>query len=248
MSARSAVRRFGTPAHLASQPNAPKRPPRPFTQSELRQRRRAGLTVGHYSGDWSLAREIAEVVGPLAERVAAAPRPARFKLPAMWLAEATHELVGTIIRWLAEADARRKTEHLKAEPGKRRYAMTTLMDLAQRPPLPEITDKALTNARWAGQLIALADGTDAARQQPVSDSLADLLAHAYPPGAPALRGQASRSERLARLLGQTLDRAALELERRLDSADAEGHREHAKDNQTDAERARAELEKLGVQL
>ncbi|MGH3556416.1 hypothetical protein [Mycobacterium sp.] len=242
MSARSAVRRFGTPAHLASQPGAPMRPPRRYTQSELRQRRRAGLTVVHYSGDWSLAREIAEVVGPLAEQVAASSRPARFKLPVMWMAEAVHELVGTAVGWVAEVDARRRTEHLAGEPGKRAYAVKTLMDLAQRPALPEVTDKALANTRWAGRLVALADGADAdAGRRPVSDSLADMLAHAYPPGAPALRGQTSRSERLAQLLSRTLDRGVLELARRLDAA--EGQPEPTETTPADP---RAELARLGI--
>lgn len=250
MSARHrGVRRFGTPAHLASQPgpqaNAPQSP-RQYGQAELRARRRAGLTVGHYGGGWSLAREVAEVVCPLAERIAAAHRPARFSrspVSVSWLAEEVHEAVGVLVGWVAERDARAKTAHLADEPGKRRYAMTTLVDLAQRPALPEITDVALEDGSWAGQLVALADGIDAA--------LADLLSHAYPPGAPGLRGQPSRSEQLAGLLGRTLDRAALELERRLDR-DAQAHHAQTSPAQTspaptETDRARAELAALGVQ-
>jgi hypothetical protein len=60
------------------------------------------------------------------------------------LADAAHELVSTVVGWLAgwlaETDALAKTKHLAGEPGKRTYAMTTLIDLAQRPALPEITD------------------------------------------------------------------------------------------------------------
>ncbi|KAA1431096.1 MULTISPECIES: hypothetical protein [Mycolicibacter] len=210
MIAQRAVRRFGTPAHLASLPGAPKRPPRRYSQTELRERRRTGLTVGHYAGDWSLAREIADVVRPLAERVAAAPSSARFRLPVAWLAEATHELVGVIVGWIAEADAHAKTAHLANEPGKRKYAMTTLIDLAPRPALPEISRESLDAGSWAAVLTALADDIDG--------PLSALLGRAYPPNANELRGQTSRSERLARLLAQTLDRAALELERRLDTA------------------------------
>lgn len=73
------------------------------------------------------------MVGPLAERVAAAPRPPRFRFPVAWLGEATHELVGVIVGWVAERDARAKTAHLADEPGKRAYAVTTLVDLAPRP-------------------------------------------------------------------------------------------------------------------
>lgn len=242
MSARRAFKRYGTPAHLASQQGQPTgtQPPRRYSQVELRQRRRAGLSVGTYGGDWSLAREIAEVVGPLAERVAAAHRPARFArspVSVVWLAEAVHEAVGVLVGWVAETDARAKTAHLADEPGKRRYAMTTLVDLAQRPALPEITDKALEDSSWAGQLVALADGIDA--------PFAALLTRAFPPGAPELRGQPSRSEQLARLLGRTLDRAALELERRLDR-DAQADHPKTAPAQTETDRARAELAALGI--
>lgn len=79
----------------------------------------------------------------------------------------------------------------------------------------------------------------------VDAAFSDLLAHAYPPNANELCGLVSRSERLARLLGQTLDRAALELQRRLDNAD--GQPERAASAQTDADRARAELAALGIQ-
>lgn len=242
MSARHrGVRRYGTPAHLASQPGqaTPPRSPRLYSQAELRARRRAGLTVGTYGGGWSLAREIADVVTPLAERVAAADRPARFFLSPVsvpWLAKAVHELVGVVVGWVAEGDARAKTAHLADEPGKRRYAVTTLVDLAQRPALPEITDAELEDGSWAGQLVALADDIDAA--------FADLLAKAYPPGAPELRGQPSRSEQLARLLGRTIDRAALALTRRLDR-DAQANNIQT-ETQTQTDRVRAELAALGI--
>ncbi|EID10869.1 hypothetical protein MXEN_16998 [Mycobacterium xenopi RIVM700367] len=236
----SAVRRYGTPAYIASQVQAQQRqrPPRRYSQAELRERRRAGMTVGHYGGDWSLAREIADVVGPLARRVAAADRPARFahsQASVPWLAEAVHELVSTVVGWLAEADARAKTAHLAAEPGKRRYAITRLCDLAQRPALPEVTDAMLADGSWAAVLTAMAETVDTA--------LSDLLAHAWPPGAAGLRGRDSRSEQLARMLSRTLDPAALELEHRLDRDEQADHRQTT---QTADERARAELAALGI--
>lgn len=236
MTARRTFKRYATPAHLASQPGTPQRPPFRYSQAELRARRRAGLTVGHHDGDWSLAREIAEVVVPLADRIAAADRPSRFghsSASVLWLAEAVHELVHELVGWVAERDARAKTAHLKDEPGKRHYAMTTLVDLAQRPALPEITSAALEDGSWAGQLIALADDIDA--------PFAAMLAQAYPPGAPGLRGRESRSEQLARLLSRTLDSAALALERRLDR---DARADHRPVPPTDP---RAELAALGVQ-
>lgn len=237
----TARRYYGTPAHLASLPDAPQRPPRRYTQAELRERRRAGLTIGHYGGDWSLAREIAEVVNPLAQRVAAADRPARFRHSATAasvpvLAEAVHELVGTVVGWVAERDARAQTAHLADEPGKRRYAITTLIDLAKRPALPEVTDEALADGSWAASVVAMAADVDTA--------FSELLAQSYPPGAPALRGQLSRSQQLDVLLGRTIDRAALELSRRLDRDE---NAERRRTDQNPDDRARAELAALGIQ-
>lgn len=234
-----AVRRFGTPAYLASLPGQPQRPPR-YSQAELRERRRRGLKTGHYGGDWSLAREIAEVVNPLADRVAAANRPARFahsQANVPWLVEAVHEAVGVVVGWVAEAEARAKTRHLKDEPGKRKFAITAYCDLAPRPALPEVTDKALASGSWAAALVAMTEGVDAA--------FSELLSRSYAPNADGLRGQVSRSERLDRLLRDTIDRAALELERRLDRDHLSNRRQN---DPTEAECARAELESLGVQL
>lgn len=237
---RRSARRFGTPAHRAAQAGAPSRPPRRYTQDELRARRRAGFMAGHYDGDWSLAAEVAAVCRPLADRIAAADRPQRFNhSPASvpWLIEEAHELVGVVVGWVAEADARRKTAHLADEPGKRRYAMQTLIDLAKRPALPEVTDDMLADGSWSAALIAMADGINAA--------FSDLLRHSYPPNAAGLRGQASRSERLHELLRRTIDRVAVGMEQRLDRD--EHNRPASADHRTPDERARAELAALGVQ-
>lgn len=225
-----------TPAALAAQRAAmTPQPPRRYSQAELRQRRRTGLTVGHYDGTWSLAREIADAVEPLAQRIAADDRPSRFMRStacAPWLAEVVHEAVGVIVGWLAEADARAKTAHLANEPGKRKYAMTTLIDLAPRPALPDITEKDMASGAWAAAVVAMADGIDA--------EFSNLLAHSHPPNAASLRGQASRSELLARLLARTIDHAATALERRLDRDDYADHRP------TETDRARAELAAMGI--
>src|SRR6185312_14857124 len=139
-------------------------PPRRYSQAELRDRRRTGLAVAHYDGTWSLAREVADVVNPLAQRIAADDRPTRFmrataNVPS--LAEAVHEAVGVVVGWVAETDARRRTTHLANEPGKRKCAMTTLCDLAPRPALPDITDDMMASGAWAAAVIELADGIDA---------------------------------------------------------------------------------------
>lgn len=235
-----AVKQFGTPAQRASLPNAPQRPARRYSQAELSERRRGGLSV-HYTGQFSLTREIALMCEPLARRIAAADRPARFlhaptagAVPT--LAEAVHEAVGIVVGWVAERDALAKTAHLAAEPGKRRAAITTLVDLAQRPALPEITDDMLAAGTWAAALTAMAAEVDAA--------FSDLLARAYPPGASELRGQTSRSDRLVALLRRTIDHAALALERRLDR-DERADYSHPVQSTTDP---RAELAALGINV
>lgn len=207
------------------------------SQAELRRRRLANLPTANYGGGWSLSGEIAEVVAPLAERARRSSRPTRFRLPVRWLTEDVHEALGTIVGWVAEVDAHAKTAHLAADPGKRRYAMTTLVDLAPRPALLDVTDAMLTNGSWATALIEMAE--------PVDAGLADLLRRAFPPGAPALRGQPSRSERLEALIRDSLDRPAAELARRLDRADREAEKPSAV---AKAEAARAELAALGVDL
>lgn len=213
-------------------------PPRRYSRAELRERRRVGLPAAHYDGTWSLAREIADVVEPLAQRIASDARPTRFMRSTAtvpWLAEQVHELVGVVVGWVAETDARRRTAHLADEPGKRKYAVTTLVDLAPRPPLPEVTDKALADGSWAAALVAMAETVDA--------EFSTLLERSHPPDAAALRGQPSRSDLLAQLLARTIDHAATALERRFNRDE---HADHSQDHQTADDRARADLAAMGI--
>lgn len=200
-------------------------------QAEVRRRRRARLPVVH-DGNWSLRREIADVAGSLAAQVAALPSSAHARRQVLAYADAAHEAAGTVTGWLAEVDARRRTEHLADDDGKRKYAMTTLTDLAPRPVLPEIADEMIADGSWVAALVEMVEPLDAA--------LRDLLAHAFPPGAPPLRGQLSRSDRLESLLRETVDRAALSLQRTLDRADAMPSSPTAKAD------PRAELAALGI--
>ncbi|POX88375.1 hypothetical protein C3473_27285 [Mycobacterium kansasii] len=214
-------------------------PPRTFNRAELRDRRHKGLPPGHYTGDWSFAREVADRVNTLARDIAADDRPTRFMRTTAcvpYLAEAVHEAIHEVVGWVAESDAYAKTAHLAAEPGKRRAATTLLVDMAPRPALPTITDDMMATGAWAAAVIEMAETVDAA--------FSDLLARSHPPNAPALRGQASRSDLLARLLSRTIDRAAVALERRLDHAD---HADHRPTAQNADDIARAELAALGVQ-
>lgn len=202
-------------------------------QAEVRRRRRAHLPFVH-EGNWSLRREIADVAGPLAARVAALPSPAQLRRQVLAYADAAHEAAGTVTGWLAEVDARRRTEHLVDDEGKRKSAMTTLIDLAPRPVLPEIADEMIADGLWVAALVEMVEPMDAA--------LRDLLAHAFPPGAPPLRGQLSRSDRLESLLRETVDRAALSLQRALDRADTVPSSPTAKAD------PRAELAALGIDV
>ncbi|MGV0045513.1 hypothetical protein ACRU13_12225 [Mycobacterium colombiense] len=202
-------------------------------QAEVCRRRRAHLPVVH-DGDWSLRREIADVAGSLAAQVAALHSPAQVRRQVLAYADAAHEAAGTVTGWLAEVDAHRRTGHLADDEGKRKYAMTTLIDLAPRPALPEIADEMIADGSWVAALAEMVEPLDAA--------LRDLLAHAFPPGAPPLRGQLSRSERLERLLRETVDRAALSLQRALDVAH---DRRPAPTTKPDP---RAELAALGIDI
>ena len=205
-----------------------------FDQDEQRQRRRQHLVVV-YDGRFSLADEVAAITGPLARRVADRPQPLAFRNYVAELADAVHEAASTVVTWAAESSARRVTEHLAGEPGKRSYAVRKIVDLAQRPALPELTDNALNTGQWSARLVAMVE--------PTSVQLADLLARAFPPQDDRLRGQVSRSERVEKLLRETVDQAALSLGRRLDWAESQPAPRPAASAD-----AIAELAELGVVL
>ncbi|MCV7221450.1 hypothetical protein [Mycolicibacterium elephantis] len=151
-------------------------------QAEIR-RRRGNLSVDDYRG-FSVRREIADVAGPLAAQVAALSSPVQVRRHVLAYADAAHEAAGTMTRWLAERDARRRTEHLADDPGRRKHAVTTICDLAPRPALPEIADEMITDGSWVAALVEMVT--------PIDGALRDLLSSAFPPGAPALRGRPQR--------------------------------------------------------
>lgn len=222
-----------TPAHRVSRLDQPQRAPVVFTQDELRRRRRVYLP-NRYTRAFDLTDEVAAIVSPLARRVAALPRPGACWREVDALTAAVHELAHVVVGLIAERDARRKTAHLPYE--KRAYAVRKLVDLAERPALPEIDDDALASGAWTATLVALTE--------PYSTQLADVLAHALPPGA--TRGARSASERLEAAL-RVVDTAALRLERLLDRADrSREQRRRQTPPPTETERARAELAALGI--
>jgi hypothetical protein len=214
-----------TPAALAA-----KRPQRQpiYTQTERRDRRRKRLTVT-LDGDWSLTTEIAAISDPLAQRIAASPRPAAYWRSIDDLADAVHQAVHVAVGLLAQADAERRCRHIGID--ERGRSVRTLVDLAERPKRPEIADNALASGKWCATLTALVE--------PYSDDLARLLGNAR---------TAVVSDRLLAALRE-VDHAALALERRLDHDDrARTERAQKIRTLTEADRARAELQAMGVQL
>lgn len=218
--------RNNTPAALASRGGAPI----VYSQDQLRQRRRAGL-LHRYGGDFDLAAEVAAICSPLADRVAVSLRPVAVRRDVDDLADAVHELVSVAVGLIAERDARRKTAHLSYDT--RGRSIRALVDLAERPTLPEIDAAALADGQWVAQLVAMAE--------PYSEQLSDVLRTAVPPGA--TRGARSASERLEAAL-RVVDAAAAAIERNEKMRVAHSRRSSTGPSPTD--RARAELAALGI--
>ena len=123
------------------------------------------------------------IVEPLAARMAELPRPLAVRQEVDDVADATHELVSTVVGMLAES---RHSDHAVNA----RIART-VADLAQRPREPQINDDMLTSGRWAAVLIK--------HVAPHSEDFATFLGRALPPNHPHLRGP-SASDRLAAAL------------------------------------------------
>lgn len=213
-----------TPAALAAR--QPQRRP-VYTQAEQRDRRREGLTVA-LDGRWSLTDEVQAICGPLAAQVtAAAPNPAAYWRNVDDLRDAVHQVVHVVVGLLAQADAERRTRHLNIDV--RGRSIRALVDLAERPKLPEIADEAVVSGTWAVSLTALAE--------PYSGRLARLLGNALTTAV---------SDRVLAALRE-VDRAALAFERRLDR-DERARTTKTKTGSTYADRARAELAALGIHI
>ncbi len=221
---RGAVISYGTPAHRAGQ-RPQSRPV--YSQSDLRERRRRQLPVT-LEGGWSLSSEVAAICAPLAEAVAAAKCPAGHWRAVDQLTDAVHETVSAAVGLLARADAERRCRHLGVDD--RGRSIQALVDLAERPKLPEIADDDLAAGTWAATLTALA--------QPYSADLSGLLGRA--------RTTAVSDRMLAAL--REVDRAALALQRRLDRDRKAQARAAKPATETEADRKRAELAAMGVQL
>jgi len=167
------------------------------------------------------------VCSPLAVRAARLPNgAARHRVTE--LIEACHEAVTVVGTWIA-ADAHERAERV-ADPDRRRLAMRET-ELSAGPSAPTLTENALHDATWPAALAELA--------RPYSAGLSALLGAALPPGHNDLRGQPSRSEKLEKLLRETIDPAARELDRYLT------HRETHKPLVAPSERVYTQTEQRG---
>ncbi|WP_409437222.1 hypothetical protein [Mycobacterium sp. SMC-14] len=192
-----------------------------YSQTEQRERRRAGLLVT-LTRRWSLSSEVAAICDPLAQRTAAMARPAALGREVDALTLAVHGLMHAVVGLLAEADAQRRTRHLGVD--QRGRSIRALVDLAERPSLPEITDDMIGGGTWPATLILLAD--------PYTADLSALLGNAL---------TSAVSDRVLAPLRE-VDAAATSFARRLD-------RQRPRVEQpkmTKADQARAELAALGV--
>jgi hypothetical protein len=117
-------------------------------------------------------------------------------------------------------------------------------DLAQRPREPQVIEDMITSGRWAARMVE--------HVAPYTDDFAALLGRALPSNHPRLSGL-SVSKRLEAAL-RVLDSAALDLQRRIPKVAA--HQalpsvepfNTAKRAQRDAERRRAVLAKMGIEV
>lgn len=235
-----AIRGYFGPPKRGPRPGPTYRRPSPtMPQAEQRERRHNRLPIV-YGGSFSLTEEVAAICSALAVRVAAEPLPlpCTYRDDVAHLADAVHETVSLAVGWIAEAEARKRAANVPA--GSRARSVRLLADLAERPPLPEITPDALVSGSWATTLVAIT--------RPYSDALARLLGCSAPPGMVADGGR-SRSELLEAALRE-VDLAALELTKRLRWA-AVCREEYAHVLAARAERdpgaqARKELQQLGI--
>ena len=202
-------------------------------QAEQRRRRRARQTVV-YGGTFSLTTEVAEMVTPLADRIAAEPSPSVWGQRVTELADATHTAIAAVADLLAEADALRRTRHLAVAERGRAVALLREQAKAHRPDRLVVTDAELAAGSWAAALTELA--------RPYSDPLAELLSRAVQPGT--TRGRLSPSEQVEAAL-RLIDTPAIAVRNTLDTA-AAGRVASKAPRPTRSDEIDAELAALGV--
>ena len=206
------------------------------TQAECMVARRGKLHFDWPPG-WDLGAEIEAIFRPLARQAAACSQPSSLITDINTVIDATHESISEIAVLVAKADAAARSAHVPVD--QRGVARRLVLDLFQRPVRPEIADSDLARGRWVTPLCKLAE--------PYSGPLSQLLA------TDARVGGESVSDRLDAAL-RRIDAAALTLARRIEAvsrslAPSPAAPAPAPTVTSDkADRARAELSRLGVPL
>lgn len=185
--------KIGLPPVKPLAPSGAPAPKAKASQAELRDRRRKRLPI-HYTKTFSLTTEIEAVCTPVGVEVSRLPSPLAARRGVEAVLDGVADVVFVASALIAESGAL---------DGKTRRAAS---DLAARPKVPSITDAMLVSGTWVNVLAEYADQ--------VSAPLSTLLGCAHAPGADALRGNPSASERVERAL-RGLDQAVLSLERRI---------------------------------
>jgi hypothetical protein len=228
----------------AAECRPPVAPPNRFqavTQSECREARRTGRRF-EWPREFDVAAEVSEITEPLAALAAEVDDPASLSAAVASLVGAVHESVVEFADMIARSDAAARTRNVPVD--QRGTARRLVRELAAPPPpRPVITQAAIKAGSWAQVLTELA--------RPYAAPLATLLGAGV-----VLRGDESVSEKLEEALTR-IDRAALNLERRIDRVQVAALR-HAETlargpavavpADDKADKARAELSRLGVRI
>ncbi|MDF0588091.1 hypothetical protein P0W64_15030 [Tsukamurella sp. 8F] len=218
--------------------SAMREPAMPTDPGALRERRRRRQPVV-LGGGWDLAHEVADIVTPLARRVADEPAPSAYMRSVLAVLDASAEVVHVASAIVAESAARRDVAVLPYE--QQRRARRALAALAPRPELPVVHDRDLASGDWAEAL------TGYAAANGLSDQLAGVLGRAR---TSDLNGEPSISDRIVTVLRE-LDSAGLSLSRKLDKAqfnrETYGPPTRPNPQSTEVEAARRELQELGLE-
>jgi hypothetical protein len=199
------------------------------TVDECRVARRTKMPWS-WPAEFSLPGEIEAICRPLAAAVAALPDPARLAGPVNQLAGAVYEAVTEVADMTTRFDALRRCAHVPVD--ERGRALRLLRDLAPPPPArPVIDEAALVGGDWAGLLVEIAVGH---RQ-----GLRELLA-----AAPVIDGE-PLSDLLEAALAR-IDKAALSVQRAIEKLAGRQPVMATPAPADKADKARAELARLGV--
>ncbi|WP_341267049.1 hypothetical protein [Gordonia malaquae] len=224
-----------TPTHAALRARQRRWPARTepivYDQTEQRARRRNRLPVA-LDGRFDLTVELAAILGPVAEVVAAEPSPGAYLATTDEVVDATFAAVSTLADLLADRGARGQLDAVR--PDDRGRARRALRALAPRPTRPTLTRDDLAGGSWAATLADMA--------RPFAEPLADYLGRAVSPdGEPS-----AVSDTVVEAL-RGIDRAALSLTRRAERA-AFYRRECATSTpRSEADQHRETLRELGIE-